>query len=48
MNTENITFENIETEKYKLHYSKYPININNVDADKTIVAKKVSFGKKGF
>ena len=34
MNKEIITFGNIEIEKRKFHYFKYPININNVDIDK--------------
>ena len=30
------------------HYSKYPLDINNVDIDKIITSNMVSFGKEGF
>ena len=41
-------FDDIEIEKRKCHYSKYPININNVDIRKIMMSYKVFFGKKGF
>ena len=41
-------FCNTEIEKRKFHYSKYLININNVDVDKIIISKKISFSKRGF
>ena len=34
MTKELITFGDIQIEKRKFHYSKYPIKINNVDVDK--------------
>ena len=34
--------------KRKFHYSKYPVNINNIGIDKVIVWNKVTVGKKGF
>ena len=46
MNKEIITFGDIEIEKHKFRYSKYPININNVGIDKIIISNKVSFAKK--
>ena len=39
MNKEIITFGDIEIEKHKFRYSKYPININNVGIDKIIISK---------
>ena len=42
MNKE-IMFDDDEIEKRKFHYSKYPININNVDIGKNVL--KYSFGK---
>ena len=45
MNKEIIMFDENETEKRKFHYSKYPININNVDIDKMIIGNSLSFGK---
>ena len=38
---------NIEIEKLKFHYSKYPIHIDNADFDKIMIPKNVCFGK-GF
>ena len=43
-----LTFGEIETEKCKFYYSKYPININNVNIKKVIISKKTSLGKKDF
>ena len=34
MNKNVITFGGTEIEKQKFHYSKYPINISNVDFDR--------------
>ena len=34
MNKEILKFGDIEIEKHKFHYSKYPIKTNNVDIDK--------------
>ena len=48
MNKEIIMFDENETEKRKFHYSKYPININNVDIDKMIIGNSLSFGKNNL
>ena len=48
MNKEIITFSDTEIEKRKFHYSKYPINIKNVDVDKIILSCEDSFVRKGF
>ena len=42
MNKEVITFGDNKTEKRKFRYSKYPININNIDIDKIIISIKFS------
>ena len=42
-----LTFDSIEIGKSKFHYSKYPININNVSIEKMIF-DKVSLGKIPF
>ena len=34
--------------KNKFHYHKNPILMDDVDINKNIVPKKVSYGKKGF
>ena len=47
MYKEFITFGNIEIGKRELDYSKYLININNVDINK-IISNKASFGKMGL
>ena len=39
-------FDDNEIEKCKFHYSKYLININNVDIEKLIISNNVSFGRK--
>ena len=46
MNKDIITFSNTDIEKRKFHYSKYPINIKNVDVDKIIISDIVFLGKK--
>ena len=45
MNKE-IMFDDNEIEKCKFHYSKYAVNMNNVDIDKLIISNNVSFGRK--
>ena len=42
MNKEVITFGDNKTEKCQFRYSKYPININNIDIDKIIISIKFS------
>ena len=48
VNKEIITLGDTDFEKRKFHYSKYPINLNNVDLDKMIIFIQISFGKKSF
>ena len=36
-------FGDIEIERYKFHYCKYPINIDNVDVDKIRISKSFLF-----
>ena len=48
VNKDGLTFDDIEIEKRRFHYSKYPLDINDVDINKIMVLNKVSFGKKGF
>ena len=43
-----ITFGDIEIYKQTFHQHKEPTSLKNVDIDKIVVSKKVSFGKKGF
>ena len=45
---EIVMFGNVGIEKQKFHRHKRPILIVDVNILKTIVSKKVSFGKKGF
>ena len=45
-NKQVITFSDIEIKNCKFRYSKYPININNVDIVKIIISKKIFLGKK--
>lgn len=45
---EIITFCSNDIEKRKFHYSKYEININNVDVAKITKSNKVCFGKNVF
>ena len=44
----NTKFGNIGIKKQKFHQYKRPISTKNVDISKTVVANKVSFGKKCF
>lgn len=41
-----IIYGNIETEKSKFHYSKYLVNINNVDIEKLVISKKDLLAKR--
>lgn len=41
-----IIYGNIETEKSKFHYSKYLVNINNVDTEKLVISKKDLLAKR--
>ena len=48
---QNVTFRDIEMSIKnrkigKFHYSKCPVDISNIDADKTMISNKVSFGRK--
>ena len=43
-----IKFGDAEVEKHKFHQHKNPISIYDVDIDKIVISKKVSFGKKRF
>ena len=48
MGKEIITLVDIEAEKHKFHQHKSPISIYDVNVDRIVVSKKVSFAKKGF
>ena len=48
MNKGILRFGDIQIEKRKFHYSKYPTDIKNVNHDKIMIPSKVSFGKKDF
>ena len=48
INDDIIRVGNIEIKKRKFHNFKYPINIKNVDIDKIIIFKKISFARNGF
>ena len=41
-------FVGIEIKKQKFHQLKRPISMKNIDNNKTVVSKKVSFGKNRF
>ena len=41
-----MTFSKFETGKCKIHLSKHPTDMNNIDIDKMMIYNKVSFGKK--
>ena len=41
-----IKFGDVEVEKHKFHQRKNPISIYDVDIDKIVISKKVSFDKK--
>ena len=38
-----MTYGDIEIKKCKFHYSKYLININNVDSNEIIISKRLSY-----
>ena len=46
MGKEILTFGNIEIEKDKFYHNKIPVNLRDVDIEKVLVSKKISFGKK--
>lgn len=48
MNKEITKFSCTEITKRNFHYSEYPIDLNNVDYDKTVIFIKVYFSKGGF
>ena len=48
MGKEIIALVDIEAEKHKFHQHKTPISIYDVNVDRIVVSKKVSFAKKGF
>ena len=48
MNKVVLTFDNIDIGKCKFHYFKHPIDINNVNIDKTLISNRVSFDNKRF
>ena len=48
MNMKSTAFSDTDIEKRVFHYSKCPLNINDVDIDKIIKSIKVSVSKKGF
>ena len=35
-----LMFSEIEIKKHKFHYSKYPVGIDNIDIDKTMIYNK--------
>ena len=43
-----ITFDDIEIEKQRFYQLKRPIPIKNIDINKVVVSKKISFGKMCF
>ena len=43
-----ITFGDIKIKKQKFHQHKRPTSIDNIDVDKIVVSKKVSFDKNRF
>ena len=43
-----IQFGDIEIKKQKFHQHKAPNSIKNIDINKIVVSKNVSFGKKAF
>ena len=43
-----LMFSEIEIKKHKFHYSKYPVGIDNIDIDKTMIYNKVFLGKTDF
>ena len=43
-----IKFGDIEIKKQKFRQHKRPISIKNIDINKIVLFKKISFGKNGF
>ena len=43
-----ITFGDIKIKKQKFHQHKRPTSIDNIDVDKIVVSKKVSFDRNRF
>ena len=48
MSKTNLSFNDTEVKKGAFYNSKYPININKVDIEKTVISDKISYGMKGF
>ena len=48
MNKKIIAFGNSEIEKHLFYYHKNPISLDEVDIDKLLISKTISFDKKGF
>ena len=48
MGKEILTFCNIEIEKNKFYCHKTPIILGDVDIEKVLVSKKISFGEKNY
>ena len=48
MDKKIIKFDNTEIEKCKFQQHKSPIFIDNIDVNKMLVSKKISFGAKDF
>ena len=48
MDKEILTFGNIDIEKNKLYRHKTPIFLGDVDIEKVLVSKKISFGEKNY
>ena len=48
MGKEILTFGNIEIEKNKFYRHKTPIILGDVDIEKVLVSKKISFGEKNY
>ena len=48
MSKEILTFGNIEIEKNKFYRNKIPVHLRDVDIEKVLVSKKISFGEKAI
>ena len=48
MDKETLTFGNIEIEKNKFYPHKAPTFFGEVDIEKVLVSKKISFGVKNY
>ena len=48
MNKKILKFGNIRIDKPKFHYPENQIGIKDVDIEKILICKKVSFGKKSY